>query len=226
MQTTVPILPIVLAAGDSARMGYPKALLPLGEELFITRILRILCAADLPRPTVVLGKAAPIIRPCMERWSADIRVNSSPQRGQLSSIQLALEGVGPDYEGCMIWPVDQPAVSEGLVRGLVQLFLTSQGPIVLPMCGAKRGHPAIFHRELFHEFMDAPLSEGPKGILVRHQSEIQIFATDESAAVEDIDTPQDYLKLTGYSLETAMEEFARRYPLNQNWSYGNKAGSL
>jgi molybdenum cofactor cytidylyltransferase len=204
MRSTASILPIVLAAGDSTRMGYPKALLPLGGELFITRILRVMRNAELPRPVIILGNAAPIIQPRIQAWAADIRINPDPNRGQLSSIQLALENVSPEYDAGMIWPVDQPAISEDLVRRLAQLFLSSGSWIVFPKCGGKRGHPAIFHRELFQEFMDAPLSEGPKKILLRHQQEASELPTEETAAVQDIDTPSDYLALTGKTLETAL----------------------
>jgi molybdenum cofactor cytidylyltransferase len=201
MQSTVSILPIILAAGDSTRMGYPKALLPLGGDLFITRILSVLRNAGLPRPVIILGRAAPVIRPHIQDWPADIRINPDPDRGQLSSIQLALENIGPEYEAGMIWPVDQPAVSEDLVRRLSQLFLASGARIVFPKCGGKRGHPAIFHRDLFPEFMSAPLEEGPKKILLLHQQETEELQTEESAAIQDVDTPSDYLKLTGTTLD-------------------------
>ena len=204
MRPLASILPIVLAAGDSTRMGYPKALLPLGEELFITRILRVLRNAELPRPVIILGRAAAAIQPRIQDWPADIRINSDPDRGQLSSIQLAFANIDPAYAAGMIWPVDQPAVSVDLVRRLAELFLSSESRIVFPKCGAKRGHPAIFHRDLFQEFMDAPLKEGPKSILLRHQKETAELPTEETAAVQDIDTPSDYLALTGTSLEAAL----------------------
>ena len=153
---------------------------------------------------IVLGRAAAVILPRIQEWPADIRVNPDPDRGQLSSIQLALENIGPNMKQCMIWPVDQPAVSEDLVRRLVQLFLSSGSRIVFPGCAGKRGHPAIFHRDLFPEFMDAPLKEGPKKILLRHQEETAVLPTEESATVQDIDTPSDYLALTGKTLEAVL----------------------
>jgi molybdenum cofactor cytidylyltransferase len=206
MRPLTSIVPIVLAAGDSTRMGYPKALLPLGEELFITRILRVLRNAELSRPVIILGRAAAAIQPRIRDWPADIYINSDPDRGQLSSIQLALANIGPEYVAGMIWPVDQPAVSEDLVCRLAELFLSSESRIVIPKCGARRGHPAIFRRDLFQEFMDAPLKDGPQSILLRHQQETTELTTEESAAVQDIDTPFDYLALTGQSLESALAE--------------------
>jgi molybdenum cofactor cytidylyltransferase len=204
MPSISSIAPILLAAGDSTRMGYPKALLPLGDDVFITRILGILRNSALSRPVIVLGKAAPLIQERIRNWPADIRINPDPDRGQLSSIQLALSSIGPEFDACLIWPVDQPAVSEDLVRRLTQLFMASGSPIAFPRCGSRKGHPAIFHRSLFQEFMDAPLEEGPKKIILRHEQETAILPTEESAAVQDIDTPEEYEALTGESLKAAL----------------------
>jgi molybdenum cofactor cytidylyltransferase len=204
MPSKTSIAPIILAAGDSTRMGYPKALLPLGSEIFLTRILRVLINVGLLKPVIILGRAASVIQPQILDWPADVWINPDPDRGQLSSIQLALSHLNPRSLAFMIWPVDQPAVSEDLVRRLTQLFAASEPSIAFPVHEGKRGHPAIFHRSLFQEFMDAPLENGPKNILIRHQNETMALPTDESAAVQDIDTPEDYQTLTGESLNAAL----------------------
>ncbi len=205
MHSIASIAPVVLAAGDSTRMGYPKALLPLGaDDTFITRILKTICKVGLPRPIIILGKAAQIIQPRIRNWPGEIYVNPDPGRGQLSSIQLALSHIHSVFSSCLIWPVDQPTVSENLVRNLAQLFITSESLIAIPRCRHKRGHPAIFHRTLFQEFLGTPVEEGPKSILKRHRKAIAVMQTDELAAIQDIDTPSDYQALTGESLESAL----------------------
>jgi molybdenum cofactor cytidylyltransferase len=204
MQSMASIAPIILAAGDSTRMGYPKALLPLGKDIFLTRILGVIQKAGLPTPTVILGNAASVIQPRIREWPAEIWINPDPARGQLSSIQLALPRLRPEFDACLIWPVDQPAVSEELVCNLVRLFITSKSLIACPVFGGKRGHPAIYHRDLFCEFMDAPLEEGPKRILARHRKVTALLPTGESAVVQDIDTPSEYQALTGESLDSAL----------------------
>jgi molybdenum cofactor cytidylyltransferase len=204
MRSFSSIAPIILAAGDSTRMGYPKALLPIGNDIFITHILRLVQKVGLASPTIILGRAAEIIQPAIQNWPAAIRINPDPDRGQLSSIQLGLSSLNANAQAGMIWPVDHPAVSEDLVASLAELFIQSKSLIAFPKCGDKRGHPAIFHRALFQEFMDAPLEEGPKSILVRHQQDTVELRTDESAAVEDIDTQSDYESLIGESVESAL----------------------
>jgi molybdenum cofactor cytidylyltransferase len=198
------IAPIVLAAGDSSRMGYPKALLPLGPDLFLTRILATISKVGLPKPIVVLGRAASMIRDKTQGWDADFLINPEPGRGQLSSIQIALSHLSPNMDAGLLWPVDMPAVSGDLVRSLVGLFLDSGASIAFPIYGERRGHPAIFHRSLFQEFMEAPLEEGPKKILVRHQQSTSTLPVAEPGIFKDIDTPADYRALTGEELESAL----------------------
>jgi molybdenum cofactor cytidylyltransferase len=198
------IAPVILAAGDSTRMGYPKALLPLANDSFLVRILKTARDAGLPRANIVLGKSAAIIKPHIQDWDANVLINPDPSRGQLSSIQIALSSLGLDMDAALIWPVDMPAVPQDVVRRLAELFINSGALITFPLYGDERGHPAIFHRSLFGEFMDAPLTVGPKNILMRHQQETSVLAVQDSAAVKDIDTPSDYRGLTGEVLDSAL----------------------
>jgi molybdenum cofactor cytidylyltransferase len=206
------VTPIILAAGDSRRMGHPKALLPIGNTTFLQRILETAQAIGLPDPVVVLGRAAELIRPAINGWPVRIKINPDPSRGQLSSIQIGISSLASDTQGCMIWPVDQPAVSVDLVRQLVHLFVRSKCMIAFPTYGEKRGHPAIFHQSLFQEFLESPLMEGPQKILQRHVQATAELPTHETAVIRDIDTPSDYKALTGDSLEAALSrrEFAHR----------------
>ncbi|MDR1727537.1 MAG: nucleotidyltransferase family protein [Acidobacteriota bacterium] len=220
MRSAQSIVPVILAAGDSTRMGYPKALLPLGGELFLTRILRVLRELGMGVPRLVLGRAADRVMEALGgRTGAaaldgvEVLVNPDPDRGQLSSIQLGFGGLEERCDAAMIWPVDQPAVSGELVRRLVAEFLARDCRscrIAVPFCGGRRGHPAIFHRTLFHEFMEAPLDKGARGIIPRYESEALYLPTDDSASVTDIDTPDEYRALTGQSLAAALPMASRQ----------------
>jgi molybdenum cofactor cytidylyltransferase len=208
MRSVTSIAPVILAAGDSTRMGYPKALLPFGNRLFLTHILGILRDSGMVRPRIILGRAVKQIEPCIKEWPVDIIVNKDPDRGQLSSIQLGMLDLAPEFDAVMIWPVDQPAVSCELVQRLARLFVDSEALMAFPQFGNKRGHPAIFHRKLFQEFMDAPLEEGPKAILLKYQNASAVLKTGEEASVCDIDTPAEYQTLMGESLDSALKNIA------------------
>jgi CTP:molybdopterin cytidylyltransferase MocA len=181
-------------------MGFPKALLPLGGTTFIGCILRKLAEAGLDRPIVVLGRDAERIRPEIEVFHPYILTNSDPDRGQLSSIQIGISAAADCGGGCLLWPVDHPHVSAELVARLVRLFRSSGAPIAAPQYAGQKGHPTLFRRSLFRELHEAPLTAGAKTVVLRHLHEIALMEVDEPATVEDVDTPEEYTRLTGLSV--------------------------
>ena len=198
------IVAVVLAAGESRRMGFPKALLPLGSGTFLDRILTTLQESGLSEPMVVIGAHARHIQPALAERAVRIMMNPDYEKGQLSSIKRALEHMDPNVGGCLLWPVDHPAVSRGVVEKLIQLFLDVKPLLALPVYEGQRGHPAILSAALFQEILDTPTEAGMKGVVQRHQDDIALLLTAESAVAHDIDTPEDFFKLTGETLEGAL----------------------
>jgi molybdenum cofactor cytidylyltransferase len=198
------ITPVILAAGDSTRMGYPKALLPLGKLTFLTCILNTLAATNCAESRVILGAHESRIRPLLHRSGVHVITNPHPERGPLSSMQLGMRGLDPDCRGCLIWPVDQPMIPVSLVCDLIKLFRDDSAQLAMPRCGGKAGHPAVFGRNLIEELLEQPPHTNPKPIIARYRVAASWLPTTERGTVEDIDTQQDYLRLTGESLESAL----------------------
>jgi len=203
------IAPVILAAGDSSRMGFPKALLPLGELTFLGRILETLAAVGFGQIRVVLGSHESVIRPLLQDRRVHTIMNPHPERGQLSSMQLGMQDLDPGCLGCLLWPVDQPLISIGLVQGLIRLFRDASAQLAEPRCGTRAGHPVIFGRALIGELLAQPAEANPKPIVARYQEGAAWLATDERWTVEDIDTEQDYLRLTSEPLASALARRAR-----------------
>jgi len=183
-------------------MGFPKALLPLGDGTFLTHVLDTLEEAGLANPIVVLGKHAPYIEPRIAGRAVRTIVNEKPERGQISSLQLAIQNLPSDYTGSLVWPVDLPLISAQVIEDLIGLFRGSGALIAHPTCGDRRGHPVIFHRVLFWELLHCPLESGARSVLMKHQGETVTLATEETGTVTDIDTPEDYFNLTGRILDS------------------------
>ena len=193
-------------------MGYPKALLPLGGGTFVGRILQTLTEAGLTEARIVLGPDAGRIAPLLRREHVILLSNPDPGRGQISSMKIALSDLPPHCEGCLFWPVDQPAVSAQTVRKLVRLFGESGAMIAMPACSGKHGHPAVFRRDIWAELMRVPFEAGPKPVIAAHAAETALLACDEAATIEDVDTPEDYLRLTGMTLDQALDKGLRSGP--------------
>ncbi len=195
---------IILAAGDSSRMGYPKALLPFGAETFLSRIARTLCCAGVSDITVVVGRHAEEIRQRMNNAALRFVLNARPELGQISSMQLAFKNMGPSYGAALIWPVDQPAVPEAVIRGLIDVYLRTSAAIVMPTWGGKSGHPVIFRCDFCQTLLELPPGTSPKQLIRRYLDRAALFPTDEPGVISDVDSPDDYYRLTGETLEDAL----------------------
>jgi len=188
------IVGVVLSAGESSRMGQPKALLPIDGQTFIERIVQALKSGGVERIVVVLGFNADALRRKIEHLPVEIVVNSDFQRGQLSSLQAALRHLASDQDcdGILVHLVDHPYIDPNLVRLMLQRFADTQKMIVVPSHRGKRGHPVIFSRALFKELLDAPMEQGAKAVVNARRDATLEIDTEDVGITLDIDTPELY----------------------------------
>lgn len=202
------LAPIVLAAGQSRRMGSPKALLRDREGCpFVVRIVRTLAAAGFRAVTVVTGPASheAIVAALSAERSSDpaaarvrFALNDDPDRGQLSSIWVGIDAVSaPDVAGILLSLVDVPFVSERTIRAVADAYHARPAPIVRPADGLRHGHPVIFDRALFGELQRADVAIGAKMVVRAHASETLDVPVSDEGAFLDIDTPEDYERAVG-----------------------------
>ena len=188
------IFAVILSAGESSRMGRPKALLPIDGQTFIERIVAALKQSGLERIVVVLGFDADEMRAKIEHLPVEIVVNPDYQLGQLSSLQVAIRyfASDPNCDAVMVHLVDHPYIEAELVGVMMRGFNDSKKLIVVPRHQGKRGHPVIFSCELFGELLDAPMDLGAKAVVNAHRDETLEIDTDNVGITLDIDTPELY----------------------------------
>lgn len=187
---------IILAAGESSRMGRDKALLRLGEETFLSHLMGVLHAAGLDLIRVVLGANAETVRRAMRFGPAEVVINTMWQQGQLSSLQAALRSLPAGaVDAAVVALVDHPKVSAALVRALVAAFRTSGKAIVIPTYRGRRGHPVVFSSALFSALLAAPLAQGARQVIHEHGGDLLELPTEEEGVVLDIDDPESYRRL-------------------------------
>jgi len=188
------IVAVVLSAGESSRMGRPKALLPIEGQTFIERIVDALKAGGIERIVVVLGFHADVLRAQIDHLPVEILVNPDYRLGQLSSLQVAVRHLMLDAncEGMMVHLVDHPYIDPKLVSLMLERFKTLKSAIVVPRYQGKRGHPVIFSRALFDELLSAPLDQGAKIVVHAHRQDTLEIETEDVGITLDIDTPKLY----------------------------------
>jgi molybdenum cofactor cytidylyltransferase len=210
---------IVLAAGESKRMGMPKPLLrfprsmsvpPMyggsragcpcyvnGDTTFLEQVVSVLRRSEVDRVTVVLGSQAPTIRASTDLSGVEIIINEDYRRGQLSSLVAGLQSLPLEAEAILLCLVDSPFITVRSVDGVVGAFRVSGKPIAIPVFEGRRGHPALFARPMFDELLNAPAEKGARHVV--HSNEDKVFEVDlpDPGILARIDTPEDYLSHFG-----------------------------
>jgi molybdenum cofactor cytidylyltransferase len=188
------IIAVVLSAGESSRMGRPKALLPIEGQRFIERIIGVLGQSRVGRTIVVLGHHADQLRGQIEHLPVEVITNPDYHKGQLSSLQAAIRHIKKDdrCDAMLVHLVDHPFIDVALVDALIEGFYQTKKLILVPRYKGKRGHPVIFSRELFGELLDAPLDQGAKAVVNAHRQETLEMEWQDEGITVDIDTPELY----------------------------------
>lgn len=192
---------VILAAGRSSRMGTPKAGLrvSVGGPTFAAAVVTTLQRAGLDDITIVAGAHPDAVRAAVAGLDG-VRVIDHPAwpAGQLSSLLAGLEAVAsPDLEALLVTLVDIPRVAPATVAHLLETWRRTRAPIVRPAIGEKHGHPVIFDRATFADLRAAPLDVGAKAVIRAWRDQVLDVATDDAGVLVDVDTPEDYARLSG-----------------------------
>jgi CTP:molybdopterin cytidylyltransferase MocA len=183
-----------LAAGESRRMGYPKALLRYRQETFLDTLVGMFAARCAP-VIVVLGARADEIRARAARPAAFV-VNPDYARGMTTSLQCGLRAVPPEAESVLFTLVDHPAVTPATIDSL----LDGEALLRVPRYNGKRGHPIRFSRALMAEFLALPETGAARDVVHSHAAETEFLDLDDPGIVADIDDLEAYRGLIGAAL--------------------------
>ena len=188
---------VILAAGDSSRMGSPKALLSTPEgRTFVVSIADTFVRAGLDDTFVVTGRDHDQITAALSNVPVRVVRNPDPARGQLSSLLTAMEAaVRPETEALVVTLVDVPLLSVDTVRLVVSEWRRTRAPVVRPAIGERHGHPVVFDRRVFEELRQAPLDAGAKVVVRKYAAELLNVPVTDTGCLIDVDTPRDYESL-------------------------------
>lgn len=187
----------ILAAGESRRMGEPKALLPYRGATFLEHLLEVTRHPRIGVTRVVLGAHATEIGAKVCLAPAIVVVNPDWPKGQLSSIQAAIRSLpAGGTEGLLLCPVDHPLVSADLIAQLIAAFDTSAKLIAIPVYHGRRGHPVLFRSVLYDELLTASPDVGARQVVWAHADSLAEVSTEEEGAVLNLNDPETLRKAT------------------------------
>jgi molybdenum cofactor cytidylyltransferase len=187
---------IILAAGQSKRMGQPKMLLPWGELTVLGQVISTYQAAGVQDVLVVTGGAREQVDGIVRQHGARSVFNELFAGGEmLSSLQCGLGLLSREetgVEAALIGLGDQPQLQAGAVRQICAAFGKQPARLILPSFQMRRGHPWLVARPLWNELLELQPPQSPRDFLNRHAGEILYVEVDNPSILADLDTPDDY----------------------------------
>ncbi|MGH9601389.1 MAG: nucleotidyltransferase family protein [Terriglobales bacterium] len=190
---------VVLAAGESSRMGQEKALLNYrGVSLLDGAIESLRPHTEMV--IVVAGKNFDAISPVVYSAGAFLVANPEPERGQFSSLQVGLrEVLNRGRDGAIVVLVDRPAPDPETVRLLREVFQqkTAEGIwAVVPEFAGRHGHPIVIGREMMEAFLRAPATSSARDVKNSLPGRVAYVPVDDPLVAVNINTPEDFARLT------------------------------
>ncbi|RPI92138.1 MAG: nucleotidyltransferase family protein [Chloroflexi bacterium] len=186
---------IILAAGQSQRMGQPKMLLPWGKVTVIGRVITTFLNAGIEEIIVITGGARELVEKVTAQYPVRVIHNNDYATGEmLSSLQCGLRAMPDQAQATLVGLGDQPQVQESSVHGVVEGYQKNKPGLVVPSFQMRRGHPWLVARPLWDELLQMKPPESPRDFLNRHGDEIHYVDVDNPSILADLDTPEDYQK--------------------------------
>ncbi|MDA1185949.1 MAG: nucleotidyltransferase family protein [Acidobacteria bacterium] len=197
---------IILAAGDSTRMGEPKALLLDSDgRPFVARLVRTFAEAQVQDIIIVTGRQHDAIVGAVVADGPPVTprfvTNPRPSLGQLFSLRVGLDAAEvADVDGVLVTPVDIPMFQSSTIRELARVWEQRRPPIARPAVGDRHGHPVLFDRAAFDALRCAPLDLGARGVVHAWSDRLVNVQVSDEGCLMDIDTPADYAAIVGRTL--------------------------
>jgi len=200
------VFAMILAAGQSRRMGRPKQMLPYGEGTMLEAVLDAVLESSVDG-LVVVGDpptAAFLAGHLPERCF--VAVNDDPGSEMLSSAKIGLSTIETEFtpaseDGVMVLPGDQPQISGGTITTCAETYRLPRHPpgILIATYRGRRGHPTIFSVEMLREIEGWSDDHGLNELARRHPEAVRELAITMGAMPIDVNTPEDYDRLCGRS---------------------------
>jgi molybdenum cofactor cytidylyltransferase len=184
---------LILAAGQSKRMGQPKMLLPWGQTTVLGHVISTFQQAGIDDIVVVVGGARHDVEKLVHESGARSVFNAEYASGEmLMSLQRGIEAQLPQAQAMLIALGDQPQIQEGTVRSICGRFESHKSKLIVPSFQMRRGHPWLVEKSLWKEILEMDLQKSPRDFINQHAQDIDYVQVQTSSILADLDTPEEY----------------------------------
>jgi molybdenum cofactor cytidylyltransferase len=187
------ITAVILAAGQSRRMGKPKINLPWKNTTVLGAIVEILFESGIVDIVIVTGEAP--VHGLVEQEGLRLYFIKNPraaESGMLVSLQIGLRQVKSHMDAVMVVLGDQPQIESKVVQALVREFSNKKGSIIVPSFRMRRGHPLIIGKPFWENLLSLPSEKSLRDFLDSQIQKTIYVNVDSESILQDLDTPDDY----------------------------------
>jgi molybdenum cofactor cytidylyltransferase len=188
---------ILLAAGESRRMGDFKQLLPFQGKTFVECCVDNLLAAGLDDIIVVTGHRHAEIEQALASRQIKLAFNGDYRAGMSSSIQCGVRALDEKTSAILIALADQPQIHSSLISKIIAAHQAERPLIIVPVYDNRRGHPIILDARLRHEILAIDPRQGLRQLVQAHTDQTLYLQMASDSILLDFDYPQDYQRFLG-----------------------------
>jgi molybdenum cofactor cytidylyltransferase len=185
---------VILAAGESKRMGYPKMLLPINGSAMIECVIENVKKSDVDKIIVVVGAEKEALIPLADKWHIEYCYNENYKEGMLSSVQCGFKNLPSGCKATLVFQGDQPFITPITINSVINAYLSSEKGIVIPVYKNKRGHPILIDMKYCNDIYKLSPDEGLRSLTYKFPADVLEVNTDESGVLRDFDTYDQYTK--------------------------------
>ena len=190
---------IILAAGESRRMGQPKQLLPFGDKTMLECVIDAFRSPHVDEIRVVLGYKAEEISAKIGSQAGtpvppEIMVvkNERYPQGMFTSMQAGLRDLPKGTKIVMLAVCDQPRLKRLTVETLIEKFKNERHKILIPSYNGRQGHPPLLRAEYAKEILAMDKSMTLKHFYAKHADDIARLVVEDEGVLIDIDDRETY----------------------------------
>jgi molybdenum cofactor cytidylyltransferase len=186
---------IILAAGLSSRMGYPKQLLELGNRYLIRIVTENVLASAVDEVIVVTGCRQDEVEAAIMDLPVKTFFNPHYSKGQGTSLALGVKAINIDTNAFLVFMCDQPLIAPSTINKVIWEFKKRNSLALRPVYQGIPGHPVIFSCSLISEIERLKGDEGARELLKKLGDRVEYLPVQDEAVILDMDTPEGYEKM-------------------------------
>ncbi|GAU77646.1 DVU_1551 family NTP transferase [Fusibacter sp. 3D3] len=193
------ITALILAAGQSSRMGALKPKLEIENKAAILWVVEAFRKSGIEDIRVVVGYHSKEVRQVLSEKNIKIIENKAPERGMFSSVKVGIESLESDVEGILLIPADIPMIRSQTIEKILEAHTAYPDKIIFPSFLGQRGHPPFINRDCFKTILEADENANLRQVLELFKTRWLDLPCADNGILMDMDTYADYEHMVAYA---------------------------